>query len=359
MQTIDIPEGLALSDYDYPLPQELIAVYPLESRDASRMMHLHRPSGNISHQSFHAIEMYLNPGDVLVVNNSKVLPARLFGHRQGHTGRVEILCLNPVNDADPTRWRCLVKPGRKLLPGTMVTFDGIQTTAEILPRDAEDVAQVQFHLVEHASVYDLMDAIGHLPIPHYLGREAEASDAQRYQTVFSSVPGALAAPTAGLHFTPEILTRLKDKGIQIAEVTLLVSIGTFRSIQTEDIRQHRMDAEQYVISTETAQTINQCKANGGRVIAVGTTSLKTLETAIRQSPGGQLQATQGSSDLFIYPGFEFKLVDALLTNFHLPKSTLMMLVSAFAGRDFIMSAYHQAVAERYRFFSYGDCMLIE
>jgi len=343
--------SLSLSDYDYPLPEDLIARYPLPNRDSSRMLVMDRQTGAREHRQFRDLPEFLKPGDLLVVNNTQVLPARLLGHRHGHTGRIEVLLLHP-DASDPTLWSAMTRPTRKLKVGTIIEFPNTTSTVEIAYLGEGVKTMVKIHLRDQDSVADLMEAIGHMPIPPYLKRDAEDSDKSRYQTVYAKNPGAQAAPTAGLHFTDDVLQQLKSQGVQIAEVTLAVSSGTFRSVDTEDITQHVMDPEFYTVAEETAQLIQTTKANGGRVIAVGTTVAKTLETAAKTG------SLEDWSRLFIYPGFKFQVVNMMLTNFHLPKTTLMMLVSAFAGRESIMHAYEEALKERYRFFSYGDCMLL-
>lgn len=349
-------DGLQLDDYDYPLPEALIARYPLPERDQSRLLVLDRKTATVSHHAFRDLPSLLNANDLLVLNNTKVLPARFYGNRRGFTGRVEILMLNPTPEAD-TVWNVLMRPARKLQPGTIVEFKNTEATMEVLHIGERGCCTVRVHPAEHETVAVLMEKVGLMPIPPYLRREPEESDKDRYQTVFSSVPGAQAAPTAGLHFTPEVLESLAQKGVQRAEVTLSVSSGTFRTVEADDIRAHRMDPESYTISQEAVQQIQHTKQAGGRVVAVGTTVAKTLETsAFRHN--GQPIAESAASDLFIYPGFQFQVVDVLLTNFHLPKSTLLMLISAFSNREAIAAAYREALKNEYRFFSYGDCMLI-
>lgn len=367
--------GMVLDDYDYPLPEELIARYPLARRDQSRMLVLDRVSGEVIHARFLDLPGYLSPGDLMVLNNTKVLPTRFFGHRAGHTGKVEALLLHPLggepgatpHSSPPPQgerrqegglldWSALVRPARKLKPGTIIELPGTEATLEILESGERGQAAVRVHLAECSSVPELMEKAGQMPIPPYLRREAEESDKQRYQTVFSRIPGAQAAPTAGLHFTPEVLETLSQKGVNQAEVTLAVSAGTFRTVEDERIENHRMDPEAYAIPPETVSAVVATRAGGGKILAVGTTVAKTLETSAYRH--GQVLAESTWSDLFIYPGFEFKVVDRLLTNFHLPKSTLLMLISAFAGRENVAEAYRQALAENYRFYSYGDCMLI-
>ena len=354
--------GMTLDDYDYPLSEARIASYPLPERDQSRMLVLNRATGEISHHQFSELPQFLNAGDLMVVNNTKVLPARFYGNRQGFTGKVEILMLQPTTDAiSPDQqglvWNALMKPARKLKPGTIVELPNTQATMEVLHVGERGCCTVLIHPAEHGDMPTLMQHVGRMPIPPYLRREPEASDNERYQTVYSKVPGAQAAPTAGLHFTPQVLEALAQKGLQRAEVTLAVSSGTFRSVETEDITEHAMDPEFYGITEETAQQVQTTRQTGGKILGIGTTVVKTLETSASMHQG-QVVAGNGASELFIYPGFQFQVVDHMLTNFHLPKSTLLMLISAFAGREHIAKAYQAALEQDYRFYSYGDCMLI-
>lgn len=317
------------SDYDYPLPDELIARYPLPRRDASRMMVLHRAEQRIEHRTFADFAGYLTAGDLVVLNDTRVIPARIFSD----DGRIEFLFLEM---AATDTWKCMAKPGRKLKTGMAVSVGGVRgVVREILP-DGERV-------IVFEGAVDL-ERCGKMPLPPYMKREAEGADAERYQTVFSREPGAIAAPTAGLHFTPGVLASVPHTFI-----TLHVGVGTFRPVQADDLAQHRMHSERFSVSAETAVQVNAAR----RVIAIGTTTTRVLE-----SLGRPLRAESGSTEIFIHPPYEFRAVDVLLTNFHLPKSTLLMLVSAFAGREFVLRAYEEAVRERYRFFSYGDCMLI-
>jgi len=320
------------SDYDYPWPSDLIAKRPLPQRDESRMMVLHRESQTIEHRQFRELKRFLRPGDLLVLNNTRVLAARRFSDDHA----IEFLFLEKLGVA---RWKCLIKPGRKMRVGATTTIDNLQLRVEeVLPYGERIVA-----LEEDIDLY----GHGSMPLPPYIGRESDSTDSERYQTVFAQTPGALAAPTAGLHFTPEIL-----KDIPHTFVTLHVGPGTFRPVHSEDITEHRMHAESFSVSNEAAEMIN----NAERIVAVGTTTVRVLESARREDE--RLIAQSGSTDLFIYPPFEFRAVDALLTNFHLPRSTLLMLVSTFAGREFLLRAYAEAIRKRYRFYSYGDCMLI-
>ena len=321
-----------LSDYDYPLPKELIAKRPPPRRDDSRMMVLHRDTETIEHRQFRDLKMFLREGDLLVLNNTRVLAARIFSDDHA----VEFLFLEKLG---PARWKCLIKPGRKMRVGTTAKIDNVQLRIdEILP-DGERIMVLD----DDVDLY----AHGSMPLPPYIGRESDIADSERYQTVFAQTPGALAAPTAGLHFMPEILADLPH-----AFVTLHVGPGTFRPVHSENISKHRMHSESFSISNEAATKIDRAE----RVVAVGTTTVRVLESARREN--GKLIAQTGSTDLFIYPPYRFQHVDLLFTNFHLPRSTLLMLVSAFAGREFLLRAYDEAIRERYRFYSYGDCMLI-
>lgn len=354
--------GMHLDDYDYPLPESLIASYPLPERDQSRMLVLNRQTGEISHHRFQELPTFLSAGDLMALNNTKVLPARFYGNRRGLTGRVEILMLHPVSGQVPKEqegyvWSALMRPARKLKPGTIVELPDTQAVLEVLEVGERGCCRVLVHPAEHGNVATLMEQVGRMPIPPYLRRDAEESDKQRYQTVFAKVPGAQAAPTASLHFTPEVLGRIAQQGVQTAEVTLAVSSGTFRTVEEDDIRGHKMDPEAYTVEPDAAQQIQGVKKAGGKVLAVGTTVTKTLETVAFEHQG-QMVPGSGWSNLFIYPGFHFNVVDMMLTNFHLPKSTLLMLISAFAGRENVAAAYREALAHGYRFYSYGDCMLI-
>ena len=321
-----------LSDYDYPLPEALIAERPLPRRDASRMMVLHRDSQTIEHRQFRDLKTFLRPGDLLVLNNTRVLAARRFSDDHG----VEFLFLEKLG---PARWKCLVKPGRKMRSGATAKIDNVPMHVEEILPDGERIVA----LAEDVDLY----AHGSMPLPPYVGRESDPADDERYQTVFAQTPGALAAPTAGLHFTAEILSEIPH-----VFVTLHVGPGTFRPVHSENLAEHRMHAESFSISEEAAARID----NAGRIIAVGTTTVRVLESARREN--GKLVGQTGSTSLFIYPPHRFEHVDLLLTNFHLPRSTLLMLVSAFAGRECLLRAYQEAIRERYRFYSYGDCMLI-
>lgn len=337
------------SDFYFDLPKELIAQDPIKDRDQSRLLHLDRVTGEISHNRFFDITDFLKKGDCLVLNNTKVLPARLFGTKP--TGaRVEFLMLNNLGD---DKWECITGPGRKARPGDTFSFgDGI-LHAEVL-EVLENGNRIAKFTYDASNIYEVLDKIGEMPLPHYITHELK--DKERYQTVYAKELGSAAAPTAGLHFTPELLKRIEDMGVTIAYVTLHVGIGTFRPVKAENIEDHQMHSEHYQVSSETAEKINNTKKNGGRVIAVGTTSCRTLESA--SDKNGMLNECDNSTNIFIYPGYKFKCIDGLITNFHLPESTLIMLVSAFSSRENVLNAYNAAIEEKYRFFSFGDAMLI-
>ena len=337
------------TDFSYELPEELIAQTPTERRDVSRLMVLEKNTGEILHRHFYDLPGFLHEGDCLVVNDSRVLPARLIGRRA--TGGVsEILLLKDLGEG---KWECLVRPGRKMRSGTEVIFGSGELTAVVLDTVEDGNRIVQF---SYEGIFlEILEQLGKMPLPPYIKEELQ--DNERYQTVYSREVGSAAAPTAGLHFTLELLDKIKEKGIPVCPVTLHVGLGTFRPVKEENIEDHPMHAEYCVIPSETARIVTETKQKGGRVIAVGTTSCRTLESFSRQD--GSLPAASGWTDIFIYPGYRFKCVDALVTNFHLPESTLIMLVSALAGRETILRAYKTAVVERYRFFSFGDAMFIE
>ena len=348
--------------YDYSLPPSLIASHPLPNRDDSRMMQVDCSAESWHHKGFKDLVDLMNPQDLLVVNDTKVLPARFLGKRRMadaslSEGDVEVLLLHPTSQAERD-WHCLMRPARKLKVGTIIVFDESSATFEVLEQGKEGHGVVRLHLNQEESVPSFMYRIGKMPIPPYFNRQATEEDKERYQTVYSEVEGSQAAPTAGLHFTQEVLQALADKGIQKASVTLSVGVGTFRPVMVDDIREHDMHGEAYTLPQATVDAIRDCKARGGRVFAVGTTTVKTLETAAQNQGGELLKGESGWSHLYIFPGFHFQVVDAMLTNFHLPKSTLLMMISAFSNRDFILRVYQEAVKERYRFYSYGDCMVL-
>ncbi len=338
------------SDFYYELPPELIAQTPLEPRDSSRLMVLDRTSGEIIHRHFRDIGAYLHPGDLLVLNNSRVLPARLFGRREDTGGDVELLLLEQKSQDS---WETLVKPGKRAREGARIVFGDGLLTGEIAAVQEDGNRIIRFELREDEAFFPLLDRLGQMPLPPYI--TAELADQERYQTVYSKTVGSAAAPTAGLHFTPQLLDALRAGGVETAEVTLHVGLGTFRPVKAEEIADHHMHSEHYWIPAETAERINAAKARGSRVIAVGTTSCRTLESAAAQ---GELRACSGSTDIFIYPGYQFRCIDGLITNFHLPESTLIMLTAAFCGRENILHAYKTGVREGYRFFSFGDAMFI-
>lgn len=336
------------SDFWYNLPEELIAQTPLEKRDSSRLLVLDKNTGNICHQYFYDIIDHLHPGDCLVMNDSRVLPARLLGHRPTG-GAVEVLLLRDLGNK---KWECLCKPGRKMQPGSEVIFGNGELTAVVSEVTEEGNRIVEF---SYEGIFlEVLERLGKMPLPPYI--KAELQDQERYQTVYSKEVGSAAAPTAGLHFTNELLEKIRQKGIKTAFVTLHVGLGTFRPVKAENLSEHHMHAELCMMCAETAAILNETKASGGRIICVGTTSCRTLESLVNED--GTFEAKSKWTDIFIYPGYKFKAMQALITNFHLPESTLVMLVSAFAGRENVLAAYKQAVLEKYRFFSFGDAMFI-
>lgn len=337
------------SDFYYDLPEELIAQDPLMDRSGSRLMHLDKKTGAITHDSFKHIRDYLTPGDCLVVNDTRVIPARLHGTKAGTDAHIEILLLKRrENDV----WETLVKPGKKARPGTVISFGDGLLTGEVLDIVDEGNRLIQFR---YDGIFEeILDRLGEMPLPPYITHKLE--DKNRYQTVYAKHDGSAAAPTAGLHFTEELLQEIRDMGVHIAHVTLHVGLGTFRPVKVEDVTSHHMHSEFYVVEEEQAKLINDTKAAGGRVISVGTTSCRTLESVTDEN--GTVQAKSGWTEIFIYPGYTFKCIDGLITNFHLPESTLLMLVSALAGKEEILHAYAEAVREKYRFFSFGDAMVI-
>ena len=336
------------SDFYFELPEELIAQTPLERRDASRLLTLNKLTGKTGHHHFTDLVTLLNPGDCLVMNDSRVIPARLFGKRETG-GAVELVLLQDLGEG---RWLSLARPGRKVRPGDALTFGDGELTATVAEEAEDGNRIIQFHY--EGIFLEVLERLGRVPLPPYITEELE--DSERYQTVYASAPGSAAAPTAGLHFTPELLEALKDMGVKLIWITLHVGLGTFRPVKAENIEDHHMHAEYCIIEETAAATINQTKAEGGRVICVGTTSCRTLES--RAEPDGRIEPYAGWTNAFIYPGYEFKCLDGLITNFHLPESTLIMLVAALTGRENVLAAYEEAVRERYRFFSFGDSMFI-
>ncbi len=362
---------MLVSDFDYHLPPELIAQEPLADRAASRMLHVRRDTGGIRDAHFREFPDLLRPDDLVVFNNTRVFPARLYGHRSGSRaqalsprnpaskeflrGKVEALLTKQTGESE---WEALVRPGRKIGVGERLCFgEHDELKAEVVARGEFGERTLRFEPLP--DFFAVVERVGHVPLPPYIDREDRLGDRERYQTVYARERGSVAAPTAGLHFTPEILDRLRVRGIETAEVTLHVGLGTFQPVRVEEVEKIRLHTERYEISEETAAAISRARRDGRRVVAVGTTTVRTLEFAASRVAGGEIHPQQGEADIFISPGFQFQVVGALLTNFHLPKSTLLMLVSAFAGRENTLRAYQHAVAERYRFFSYGDCMFIE
>lgn len=338
------------SDFYYDLPKELIAQDPLEDRSSSRLLVLNRRSGEREHRVFRELPDFLNPGDCLVVNDTRVIPARLMGVKEGTGAGIEVLLLKRCEDQ---MWETLVKPGKKARPGARISFGDGLLVGEVLEVVEEGNRRIRF---TYEGIFEeILDQLGQMPLPPYITHQLK--DKNRYQTVYARHEGSAAAPTAGLHFTPELLKEVEEKGVKLAHVTLHVGLGTFRPVKVEDVTQHHMHSEFYWIEEDQARLINETKASGGRVICVGTTSCRTLESAADEE--GVLHAGSGWTDIFIYPGYRFKMMDALITNFHLPESTLLMLVSAFAGKERVMAAYEEAVREGYRFFSFGDAMLIK
>ena len=341
---------MKLSDFNYELPKELIAQTPIEHRDEPRLMVLHRSNKTIEHKIFKDILDYLKPGDCLVRNNTKVIPARLYGVKEVTGANVEFLLLNRI---EGDVWEVMVRPGKKLMPGARVSFGDGLLKAEVLDKMEGGNRKVKF---EYDGIFnEILDQIGLMPLPPYIKEKLEKKE--MYQTVYAKYEGSAAAPTAGLHFTEELLDQIKAKGVEIANVTLHVGIGTFRPVKEENIEDHDMHTEHYYIKQEDAEKINLARKNGGRIIAVGTTSCRVLESVADEE--GFVKAVEGDTNIYIYPGYKFKCIDGLITNFHLPESTLVMLVSALAGREFVLDSYKKAVEEKYRFFSFGDAMFIE
>lgn len=335
-------------EFDYDLPESLIAQHPSDKRDEARMMVLDKNTGEIEDKHFFDIIDYLKPGDVLVMNDTRVIPARLFGHREGKDESIEVFLLHNIEEK---KWEVLVRPGKKMKIGVEVIFsDELKAKVIDIKEDGNRIVEFTYEGIFN----EILDKLGNMPLPPYI--KEKLKDPEEYQTVYSKNPGSVAAPTAGLHFTKELLKKIEEKGIKLAFLTLNVGLGTFRPVNEDDIKDHKMHSEFYTISQETADIINKAKHEGNRVIAVGTTSIRTLESVYKKC--GKVQEDSGWTDIFIYPGFEYKVVDAIITNFHLPKSTLIMLVAAFTSREIILNAYKYAVKEKYRFFSFGDCMFI-
>ena len=348
-----------ISEFDYNLPEGLIAQMPADKRENSKMLVLDRQNRTFEHKHFFDIVEYLKDDDLLVLNDTKVIPARLFGTKEETGAKIEVFLLEAQKEGSSI-WSCLIKPSKKVKIGTKITISE-ELKANVIKK-LEDDGEWLVDLEYKGDLFDILHKIGNIPLPPYIERKIQTEeqkqfDIERYQTVYARDEGSVAAPTAGLHFTKEILKKLEDKGVEIAYVTLNVGLGTFRPVKCENILNHKMHSETFEISEQAANAINEAKSKGKNIVAVGTTSVRTLETAYQKN--GKIQACKGSSELFIYPPYEFKVVDKLLTNFHLPKSTLLMLVSAFAGKDYIFEGYKQAVDNQYRFFSYGDCMFIQ
>ena len=348
------PTDLKTSDFYYDLPERLIAQHPMEKRDSSRLMVIDRKSGEVSHKHFYDIIDYLEEGDVLVINDSKVIPARLYGHAEGREEALLELLLLRQHELDT--WECLVKPGKRARIGSRSVFGGGMLTGEVIDivEEGNRIIKFEYDKEKYANIYDVLSVVGMMPLPPYITERLE--DASRYQTVYAREEGSAAAPTAGLHFTPELLERIRAKGVKIAPVMLHVGLGTFRPVKAERVDEHVMHTEYFSVSKESADIINEAKAAGGRLICVGTTSCRTIESVAEEN--GHIPAMSGDTGIFIYPGYRFKAVDALITNFHLPESTLLMLVSAFYDKEKMMANYRLAVEEEYRFFSFGDAMLI-
>ena len=358
--------GLRVEDFNFELPQELIAQEPPAERGKSRMLVMDGSSGNLRDANFAEFPSLLKPGDLLVLNDSRVIPARLYARRtlirdrQEPTARIEVLLTEPVGSAGENLWRALVKPGKKVAIGERLAFPSasgsIRLEAEVLERGEFGERLLRFAPVD--DFFAALESIGHMPLPPYIRRADEAADRERYQTIFSREPGSVAAPTAGLHFTPQVLDALAARGVEVARVTLHVGLGTFAPLRVETLDEVRLHRERYTLSADTADAVNRASSESRRIVAVGTTVVRTLEHCALQADGAALQPHSGATGIFISPGFKFRLVGALLTNFHLPQSSLLMLVSAFAGREPVLAAYRHAVQEKYRFFSYGDCMFI-
>ncbi len=353
---------MLVSEFNFHLPQQLIAQEPLAERAGSRLLHLDAATGSWRDRQFREFPELLRRDDLVVFNNTRVFPARLYGRRRGSEGRIEVLLTRQISLA-PNEWECLVRPGRKIRVGDELIFgERDELQAEVVGRGEFGERRIRFGEIGTSAkadkFYDLLEKIGHVPLPPYIARADSAGDRERYQTVYARERGSVAAPTAGLHFTPEILQRMRERGIETCEVTLHVGLGTFQPVRVERVEEHRLHGETYSISAEAAEKIARARRELRRVVAVGTTTARTLEFA-GQHGAGEVQAGAGEANLFIYPGYQFQVVNALLTNFHLPESTLLMMVCALGGKENVMAAYEHAVGERYRFYSYGDCMLVE
>lgn len=351
---------MLVSDFDYDLPPELIAQQPLPNRADSRLLRLNRTSATFNDCRFRDFPQMLRPDDLVVFNITRVFPARLFGRRTSPTasiGKIEVLLTRQIS-ADPNEWECLVRPGRKVSVGNSLSFgDGGELCGEVTGRGPFGERRLRFD--PGSDFFDLIERLGHIPLPPYIDREDQTSDRERYQTVYARERGSVAAPTAGLHFTPEIIEQMKDRRIETTEITLHVGLGTFQPVRADRVEEHQLHREFYNISAEAARKINAARSEKRRVIAIGTTTVRTLEHSAALSSNGEVHAGSGEADIFIYPGYKFRVVDGILTNFHLPKSTLLMLISAFAGREQVLAAYHHAMEQKYRFYSYGDCMFVE
>ncbi len=342
---------MKVSLFDYHLPEKLIAQYPLPRRDSSRLMVLDRHTRSIQHTKFPQLTEFLSSGDLVVLNNTRVIPARLIGRKEGASGKIEVLLLSPKAEG---LWEALVKRSSRVKPGTKIIFGDGRLVAEVLEKTESQGRLIRFE--HNGDLRKLLDEFGQPPLPPYIKRAVEDSDRDRYQTIYAKRDGAAAAPTAGLHFTEAVLARIRAKNINIVELTLHVGLGTFQPVRAEDVEEHHLHNEEFEIDQEAAQQINETRMSGRKVVAVGTTSVRAIESSV--DTNGHILPRSGSTHIFIYPGYKFRIVDALVTNFHLPRSTLLMLVSAFAGREFIMEAYNEAVKREYRFYSYGDSMLI-
>jgi S-adenosylmethionine:tRNA ribosyltransferase-isomerase len=353
---------MLVSDFDYDLPPELIAQQPFPNRADSRLLRLNRTSAIFTDCRFRDFPQMLRPDDLVVFNNTRVFPARLFGRKTSPAaslGKIEVLLTRQIS-AEPNEWECLVRPGRKVSVGDSLSFgdnNNGELRAELVGRGPFGERRLRFSSTD--DFFGLIERLGHIPLPPYIDRDDQPTDKERYQTVYARERGSVAAPTAGLHFTPEILGQMSDRGIETAEITLHVGLGTFQPVRVDRVEEHKLHREFYTISAEAARKINAARRENRRVIAIGTTTVRTLEHRAALSPNGEVEAGSGEADIFIYPGYNFRVVDGILSNFHLPKSTLLMLISAFAGREHVLAAYHHAIEKKYRFYSYGDCMFVE